>query len=412
MKRNILKVVNKRISNTSAATCNLLCLLITLLWGVSGTTFSQEILLSSIHDAKNDISAREHEYIDANGDASAIIKARIGLKELSYSTDRGINKIEQRDGEVWLWVPPGTNSLSIITEKGDTITTTLPVALSEYSVCIVLFTLKLSPQTEYKELPILSIKSSVKKTDVFINDIYQGIAPITLSLYPDTFAYRIEKPRYHTIVGSEVMKAEGSELVFNMKKSDTTNRFFVSIITDGIFRFQNNWGVTIGMLGRTGWYGSYSSSLQKQKQDYSLDSPEANLNFNTYHLQPSDPMKLIINYTMLNLGLTSPVFSGSPVFFNAGLSWAKSRCYQYFDKVFYNNDLPTETIMVYRTDKYFIANGLDAGVFIRFKNQFLLSLNSSSFFDRIREWDPVTDTTEKYFKYTTTNYKVGIGYNF
>lgn len=412
MKRNILKVVNKRISNTSAATCNLLCLLITLLWGVSGTTFSQEILLSSIHDAKNDISAREHEYIDANGDASAIIKARIGLKELSYSTDRGINKIEQRDGEVWLWVPPGTNSLSIITEKGDTITTTLPIALSEYSVCIVLFTLKLSPQTEYKELPILSIKSSVKKTDVFINDIYQGIAPITLSLYPDTFAYRIEKPRYHTIVGSEVMKAEGSELVFNMKKSDTTNRFFVSIITDGIFRFQNNWGVTIGMLGRTGWYGSYSRALKKHSQEYSFDSPPVHLNWDTYYLQPSDPMKLIINYTMVNLGLTRPVFSGSPIFLSAGLSWAKTSCYQYFDKIFYDRDLPTESLLAYREDKNFKTIGLDAGMIIRLKNQFLISINSSSFYDEIRDYNPETDTVKRDLKYTATNYKIGIGYNF
>jgi hypothetical protein len=248
--------------------------------------FSQEILINTIQEAKNDISAREHEVIDANGDASAIIKARIGLRDLEFVTNLGVNKIEQRDGEVWLWVPPGTNSLTIITQKGDTIKTKLPVNLEEYSVCIALFTLKLTPLTKYKELPVINIKSSPGKANVFINNIYQGSSPLTLSLFPDTFSYRIERKRYHTISGTGIIQSEGSDLLFNMKKSDTTNRFFISIITDRVFRFHNNYGVTIGMLGKTDWYISYSRPFDVS-YDYCLESNKHDLNFDTYYLSPS-----------------------------------------------------------------------------------------------------------------------------
>jgi hypothetical protein len=400
-----------RLKSKAVSTFTVLCLSLFLQITLTDNLFSQEIILSSIKEAKNDISAREHEFINANGDASAIIKTRIGLKDLDFSTDLGINKIEQRDGEVWLWVPPGTSRLSIITEKGDTITTKLPLALNEYSVCIVLFTLKLSPQSEYKELPVLSIKSSVRKTHVFINDIYQGLSPLSLSLYPDTFTYRVERKRYNTISGSEMMNAEGTRLDFDMKKSDTTNRFFLSVITDEVFKFQRNWGISIGMIGRTGWYFSYSRSLVNYTQEYDLDNDEP-LFFSSYSLRPSDPIELKIDFSMLNLGIIIPVISGSPFFVSAGASWAKSYYFQYFDKIYYTSEFPNESILVNRKDKYLKATGLDVGIIIRINNQFLFSFNSSRFYDNISERDPITDVYTRYFKYTLTNYKIGIGYNF
>jgi hypothetical protein len=169
--------------------------------------------------------------------------------------------------------------------------------------------------------------------------------------------------------------------------------------------------VTIGMLGKTGWYISYSRPFDVS-YDYCLESNKHDLNFDTYYLSPSDPMRLILNHSTISLGITFPVHRTRNLFFTTGISRIRSSCLQYFDKIPYNREMPVTKTLVFRKDKNFKAAGFDAGIVFRINNCILISIASSSFFDRLPEWDPKTDKNIYSYKYATTNYKLGLGYNF
>jgi len=375
--------------------------------------FSQEIKINSIKEAENDIAAREYELLDANGDASAIIKVRIGLKDIDFSADLGINRIAEKEGEFWLWVPPGTSSLQIITFENDAIEVSFPRYIEEYSVWIVIFTMVLSPENEYLDLPVLKVESTPQDADVFINNIYHGKTPISLSLFPDSFSYRIEKRSYHTFSGQTIMPENDFELSIPLSKSDTTNRYFILLETDMMVRDNRNGGFTFGTIGKTGWYVSVLFPLKKYYSGLKIESTSQNLNFTDYYLTPVEPVSLRLTYTNLSAGLTQ--YITRYLFANAGFSVVRLRLYQSFEIIPYKKNEPKEIVSGLRTDKSIIAFGTDIGAKFRIKNHLIFSLNLTSYFKSVQQDDIEYDNDPydtKKLSYLISDLKAGIGYNF
>jgi len=101
---------------------------------------AQEIKVTDFRVEPRDISARENAVKDANGDACALIKTRTGLQNLKFSSDLGILKIENHEGEYWLWVSPNTKQINIEADGIGKLEYKLPAYAEQYNVYVIFLT--------------------------------------------------------------------------------------------------------------------------------------------------------------------------------------------------------------------------------------------------------------------------------
>lgn len=86
-----------------------------LLCGVcvaSAQEMKSGITVASFKQLANDVTAFIHPVRDLNGEACALVKV-VAPSEFAFSTPLGIVKREDKTGEIWLWLPKGTKSLTI-----------------------------------------------------------------------------------------------------------------------------------------------------------------------------------------------------------------------------------------------------------------------------------------------------------
>ncbi|GEM_PF-3068848 len=365
---------------------------------VSQAVCSQQIKLNSIKEVKNDISAREYEVIDANGDASAIIKARISIDSVDFSTDLGINKIEEHDGEIWLWVPPGTKKLTIKSRRFNNLEFDLPGQVEEYSVHVVLFTVILEASKSYLDLPVLSVSTKPTQADVFINDIHYGKSPVSLSILPDSISYRLEKKRYNTISGTSYMSEEGQSLAFSLTKADTVNRIYLMANTDVFLPGRYNLGFTVGVIGDIGFYFRFVFPVKSVKSDFTYDN---------YYSEAPDPgdFDQYIRVLQISSGMTFRL--SNKLFFTSGLSFGNRNTYISGEFISHEDG----KIAFYREESYSPGWGPDLGFVLRIDSRFIFSVNNSFMFEQ-RQLGSMTDgyVTKQIFVNSFVNF--GIGYNF
>lgn len=72
----------------------------------------QEINVSSFKPLNNDVTAFITPVRDLNGEACALVKV-VAPADFAFSTPLGIVKREDKTGEIWLWLPKGTKTLTI-----------------------------------------------------------------------------------------------------------------------------------------------------------------------------------------------------------------------------------------------------------------------------------------------------------
>jgi len=76
--------------------------------------FAQQITVKSFDIMTNDLEARTNPVEDQNGDKCAIIKIETTITGFNFDGDMlGIKKIKEDIGEIWIYVPPKSKSLTI-----------------------------------------------------------------------------------------------------------------------------------------------------------------------------------------------------------------------------------------------------------------------------------------------------------
>lgn len=70
------------------------------------------VTVASFKALPNDVSAFISPVRDLNGEACALVKV-VAPSEFAFSTPLGIVKREDKTGEIWLWLPQGTKTLTI-----------------------------------------------------------------------------------------------------------------------------------------------------------------------------------------------------------------------------------------------------------------------------------------------------------
>lgn len=182
---------------------------------ITGTlSFSQKLLTNNYKELLTDISAREFEVLDINDEPCAIIKIYSGLKNVKFDGNLGVEKVEQKEGQIWVWVPGGTRLLKISTDGFPMLPYQFPSSLKSSTV----YALELSSDQVF---PIIvstgAIEADVQlgdksyKTNSTIPDLPEGKYEITitkLGYKPITdsvsvfkgnvlFKYELEKTKQH-----------------------------------------------------------------------------------------------------------------------------------------------------------------------------------------------------------------------
>jgi len=304
----------------------------------------QEIKVHSISKSENDISAREHLIKDANGDGCAIVKVRTGLKNLKISSDMGINHIEEREGEVWIWVTRGTKTLQLELDQFRKLNIELPSYAEEYMVYLIAITAVLPPEVVFEDAPTHQFHTEPNDASLFIDGIYQGQTPLNLSVPADTFNYRLSKKRYLQVndVGNG---SESGSYHITLKKDKYAKRFFINLVYFP-YKYVSYCGFQMGSIGDFGWYGSFLITLGEPDQE---TIPEA------------------YSYTSRN-GLSFGGFQriGKNSYTQFGILWGYKDIYNY-------NAEPSR----YADNESFGAFGVELGLLFRSKDHLLVGFNNT-----------------------------------
>jgi hypothetical protein len=369
---------------------------------------SQKVLINSILEAGNDISARENELRDANGYASAIVKARIGLKDVEFITDRGINKIEERAGEFWLWIPPGTQQIKIIRHDTDTLEVKLPEAVKEYDVWVVLFTVVLTAETEIVDLPKLNITTKPSQSDAYINNIYQGRTPLAIGLMPGEFTYRVEKSGFDFLEGSDMLPDIGKELSLKLRSK---RRFFFQLNSDMFLPNNFNGGFTVGMIGQTGFYFSYLFPLKTTTPGVVINSKHQSVYYEEFWLKEAEEEKLVVDFNFVAIGITQTIFK--QVVAKAGVVYGDVELFQRFSATPYTSSELPFNIMALRKDKSLDNSfGINLGLIYRIRDKLLISVDNYSLFGKQTLVDDFGNPVISVGSSIISNMCLGLGYSF
>ncbi len=100
----------------------------------SSKVFSQEFIAKNFKELPTDISARSNQVLDVNDEPCALVKIYTALNNLKISGNMGVEKVEIKDGVVWVYVPRGTRQLKISKDGMPMLPFTLPKGLEKSTV--------------------------------------------------------------------------------------------------------------------------------------------------------------------------------------------------------------------------------------------------------------------------------------
>ena len=315
----------------------------------SFSAFSQEIKVSNFKSEPLDISARENKVLDANGDACAIIKTRTGLKNLKFSSDLEIKKIEVREGEYWLWVSPGTKKLIIEADQFPKTEYVLPQYASEYNVYIVFLAIVLPEKVVYNDVSSILFNSKPKKADVYVNDIFYGKTPLKVNITSDVYNYKIQKESFLTVNSSDSIN---KDIFVRLDRDPNSKSFF--LLANIYYNKYNKafYGYTFGKLGKTSWYFSQGILVQQNKIEECRNEG--------VYVETGDPEMPFVfertcnetyaNIFRLNGGITQRVIKNGYLLMGVGINLNEGFNYQEF------TGLTCQLGAIYRLNNYIIFN--------------------------------------------------------
>jgi hypothetical protein len=213
-------------------------LIISIFIVISQTAISQNIAVKSYRPLQKDMEARVNPIIDNNGDKCAIIKIVTSGDGFEFEAGMmGIIKTVKKTGEYWLYIPYGSQKLTIKHDRLGVLRNYIyPEFVEKANVYeMVLVCGKVITVVEDLKVPVqwLVIESEPLGANVFINDKDVGQTPLNRKFKEGEYTYRIEYPRYHTYIGDFILISEKKKL--NVKlKPQFGNILVSSIPEDGI----------------------------------------------------------------------------------------------------------------------------------------------------------------------------------
>jgi len=188
-------------------------LLLVILLVFSATARSQTIAVKSFK-LLADVSyeGAESPVRDQNGDICALVK--VVTAEKDFDCDGGMSGIVRRDTKsdgFWLFIPPGSKRITLKHDKlGVLRDYTYPEAITSGAVYEMVLTDEkvktiVVENAEKTSIVWLIVKTTPVGADFYINDVKQGVTPLTIKMVNGRYSYRLEKPKYNSLKGEVVL---------------------------------------------------------------------------------------------------------------------------------------------------------------------------------------------------------------
>ena len=202
----LVALVSNGNPNRNSNTANLMKKTLSLLLFVLLATFaySQNMSVSGFRCLENDISARSAGVTDINGELCALIRVNTPERGFEF-TGCNIEKTEQKNGEIWLFVSPGVKFITIRhRDFGSIMNYPFPESIkSGYCYELKLTTARIRQIVEEQiQNQYLVIRSNTPDAKIFIDEEFvdRNQAKKLLSLY-ENHTYRVEALLYHSKEG-------------------------------------------------------------------------------------------------------------------------------------------------------------------------------------------------------------------
>jgi len=217
----------------------------------------QELSVKNFKENMTDVSARENQVLDVNGEPCALVKIYTGIKGLEIDGNRGIEKKDERSGVVWVWLPDGTSQLKLSKERMPMLVYPLPKELEKSTV----YSFELSSDQLFSVI----INTGNVNSDVFINDSTY-ITNTTISGLPEgEYPIRIKKLGY--LVIEDTISVNESNLYFTYTlKQSKQDVLKINSDPDGAVVLMN--GEHVGFTNFSGYHFPGEYHLQITKKDY------------------------------------------------------------------------------------------------------------------------------------------------
>ena len=183
--------------------------------------YSQNMNVAGFRCLENDISARNANVTDINGELCALIRVNTPERGFEF-TGCNIEKTEQKTGEIWLFVSPGVKFITIKhRDFGSIINYPFSESIkSGYCYELKLTTARIRQIVEEQiQNQYLIIKSNTPDAKIYINGTFIGRteASKALSLGKE-HTYRVEAPLYHSKEGSvRLTESQKTELTIDLE---------------------------------------------------------------------------------------------------------------------------------------------------------------------------------------------------
>ena len=208
-----------RNSNTANPMKKTLSLLLFVLFATFA--YSQNMSVSGFRCLENDISARSAGVTDINGELCALIRVNTPERGFEF-TGCNIEKTEQKNGEIWLFVSPGVKFITIRhRDFGSIMNYPFPESIkSGYCYELKLTTARIRQIVEEQiQNQYLVIRSNTPDAKIFIDGTFIGRQEVSKALsLGEEHTYRVEAPLYHSKEGSvRLTESQKTEMTIDLE---------------------------------------------------------------------------------------------------------------------------------------------------------------------------------------------------
>jgi formylglycine-generating enzyme required for sulfatase activity len=183
---------------------------------MSGILHAQHFNINSFKKDAADPSASMYSVRHFNGDYCALIKVMTNAENLTFETTPDLEKFERKkDGEFWVYVPPGIKRI-IIRKKGFipkefVIPSDIKVE-SKVTYVMELIGKAGDLKEEAPEPEFVVLKSDPEGASVYIKNSvndkfeYKGLTPFSTPLFEGEYEFKLEKEMYKPYLGTITVK--------------------------------------------------------------------------------------------------------------------------------------------------------------------------------------------------------------
>lgn len=174
---------------------------------ISLNASAQNIAVKSFRSLPQDMDARiNYPITDQNGEKAALIKIVTAERGFEFEGGMlGIVKTEQKTGEIWVYVPRASKKITIKHNNLGVLRNYLyPESIKEASVYeMVLISGKIKTIVEDLEIAAqwLVVQTEPENASFYLDGKEIGETPLNRKYKEGIYDYRIEYPRYHSIIG-------------------------------------------------------------------------------------------------------------------------------------------------------------------------------------------------------------------